>query len=80
MASQKKAQGGFPQNMGAMDDTHSTTGDGHPPRTAGKTAKTAKTGSSAQGKSAASTQSKSGGSKSSSTSGKGMQAPSRQKK
>ncbi len=32
MAEQKQNQGGFPQNQTIGQDTHSTTGDGHPPR------------------------------------------------
>ncbi len=32
MAEQKQNQGGFPQNQTTGQDTHSTTGDGHPPR------------------------------------------------
>ncbi len=32
MADQKGNQGGFPQNQSTGQDTHSTTGDGHPPR------------------------------------------------
>ncbi|MGI8567144.1 MAG: hypothetical protein ACR2LZ_11770 [Pyrinomonadaceae bacterium] len=32
MADQKDKQGGFPQNQTTGQDTHSTTGDGHPPR------------------------------------------------
>ncbi len=37
MADQQKQQGGgFPQNQTQKPDTHSTTGDGHPPRTGEK--------------------------------------------
>lgn len=32
MADQKDNQSGFPQNQSTGQDTHSTTGDGHPPR------------------------------------------------
>ena len=32
MAEQKGKQGGFPDNQTTGQDTHSTTGDGHPPR------------------------------------------------
>ena len=32
MADQTSNQGGFPQNQTQKPDTHSTTGDGHPPR------------------------------------------------
>ncbi len=32
MADQKDNQGGFPKNQSSGQDTHSTTGDGHPPR------------------------------------------------
>ena len=32
MAEQQGKQGGFPQNQSGGQDTHSTTGDGHPPR------------------------------------------------
>ena len=32
MAGQKENQGGFPQNQTQGQSTHSTTGDGHPPR------------------------------------------------
>ncbi len=33
MTEQKKDQSGFPQNQPRTSDEHSTTGDGHPPRT-----------------------------------------------
>ena len=32
MANNQENQGGFPQNQSQGQDTHSTTGDGHPPR------------------------------------------------
>jgi hypothetical protein len=69
MASQKKAQGGYPQNQAAKDDSYSTTGDGHPPRD--KQAKANKSTTETQG---ARVGSRAAGG------GKGAQTPSRQKK
>lgn len=62
MADQKTPQGGFPQNKSVKPDNQSTTGDGHPPRTANQDMKNQTTGQS-KGQTAGSGQKTSGSNK-----------------
>jgi hypothetical protein len=64
MADNQENQGGFPQNQSTGQDTHSTTGDGHPPRPGEKGYDSSKQGggsSQSQGNSAPAGQPETGG-------------------